>query len=117
MLARILVVLTLLATTARADDPDTRTVRGTIVATVAAKGEEKTRGPGSIEVDLDRGPMIFWLTSKTKLEKLIGEKSEPCTFAELKKGDRIEVEYDPVIAPSFPPQAGAYRIVLLERAK
>jgi hypothetical protein len=117
MVARVLIVLSIFAGASAADEPEKRATRGTIVAVAAAKGEAKARCLGSIEVDCDREKLVFLVTSKTKLEKMAGSKSRPCTFADLRKGDKVEIEHNGIFAASNPLQTGAYRVVILERIK
>jgi hypothetical protein len=117
MVAKVLIVLSIFAAASSADEREKRGSRGTIVAVAAAKGEAKARRLGSIEVDCDREKLVFLVTTKTKLEKVAGGKSRPCTFADLKKGDKVEIEHNGVFAASNPLQTGAYRVVILERIK
>ncbi len=68
-------------------------------------------------MDCDREKLVFLVTSETKLEKMVGNKSRPCTFGDLKKGDKVEIEHNGIFAASNPLQTGAYRVVVLERVR
>jgi hypothetical protein len=60
---------------------------------------------------------IVKITTKTKIEKLVGDKTMPATFDDLKKGSKVEAWFDGPVAESEPVQASAGRVLVVEPAK
>jgi hypothetical protein len=121
MVGRMFLILSILTIQGvlKAGDPDTLTVRGTVVRVTAEKAKEgeKSKILGSIEVAGDRGKITLLITDKTKLEKMVGKKRDGAAFGDFKKADRVEAEYSSIVLPTDPPQAGAFRVVLFSKAK
>jgi hypothetical protein len=116
MVSRALFIVAIFAGALKAGDPDIHTIQGTIAA-VYPEAAKKGDSVGSVDVVGDRRTLTLLITDMTKLEKVVGKERRPCTFADLKKGDKVEADYNPVIFPSDPPQAGAYRVVVVTQPK
>jgi len=57
------------------------------------------------------------VTDKTKIEKTDGKERKEATFEDLKKGARVEATFTGPVADSYPVQATAKAILILEEAK
>jgi hypothetical protein len=118
MIARALVVFLLVVATAMASESEKRRSRASIVKVYVAKAK-KTDCLGHIDVDVDSDgeKLSFNITAKTKLERVVGGKTRPCKLADLKKGQKVEVEHSGIFAATVPLTTAAIRIVVLERTK
>lgn len=54
------------------------------------------------------------ITAKTTIEKVVGKKRQRATFADLKEGVRVEAIFTGPVAESYPVQATAKAILILE---
>ncbi len=55
------------------------------------------------------------INKETNLFKQYGNEQQPLTFSELKTGQNVEIKFTGPILTSYPPQATADRIVVLEK--
>jgi hypothetical protein len=115
-----------LLTTATAADPakDKVDVRGTItrVTPVDEAGQKAGRlgvilVEGVKDATTEHDKASVRVTNKTRIEKLAGKERKPAKFADLKKGVRVQARFTGPVAESYPVQATAGEILILEEAK
>lgn len=97
-------------------------IRGSIADVAAAKTDEQKKGGlvGWIYLKEQTGPGLrIFVKDKTKLEQIVGKERKAATFADLKKGDTVEITYvlhdgQPSAGPTL---ADAKQVVILANAK
>jgi len=57
------------------------------------------------------------ITTRTKLVKLVGKECKAATIDDLKKGARVQANFVGPVAESYPVQATAGAVLILEAAK
>lgn len=93
-------------------------IRGTITD-VTIKDERKNIGwlrvEGTLESDTGFDKAMMRITETTKLERKVKGKSLPASISEFKKGDQVEAGFEGPVAESYPVQANAGWVLLLEK--
>jgi beta-N-acetylhexosaminidase len=106
-----------------AEDPgkDKVDVRGTVSRVAASDDEAKKAGRlGSILVEGVKDATTAYdkasvkVTDKTKIEKLVGKERKAAKFEDLKKGSKVQALFTGPVAESYPVQATAKEILILE---
>lgn len=99
-------------------------VRGMVTNVSAANEEAKKKGilgsilvEGAKEKDTSYDKASIRVTDKTKIEKLVGKERKPAKFDDLKKGAKVQALFTGPVAESYPVQAAAKEILILEEAK
>lgn len=100
-------------------------IRGTIeklTPTKRAPGRTKVLGSMLVVAPRDKkfsyDKAFVRVTEATKLFKKVGDERKPATFSDLKVGQTIEVRFVGPVAESYPVQASAGEVVILDvRAK
>jgi len=97
-------------------------IRGQIAKLTPTKDAKVLLGTLLVEGDIEKGITGYdkaWvkITPKTKIEKLVGKDRKPATFDDLKVGARVQVNFTGPVAESYPVQASAGDILILEAAK
>jgi hypothetical protein len=57
------------------------------------------------------------ITNKTKLEKLVGKERRPATLEDLKEGVQVEAKFTGPVLQSYPVQATAAEVLIVEPAR
>lgn len=93
-------------------------IRGTIT-NVSITDEKKNLGrlrvEGKIESDTGFDKAMIRVTATTKLEKSLKGKSVPANISEFKEGCQVEAGFEGPVAESYPVQATAGWLLLLEK--
>ncbi len=104
-----------------ADEKPKVDCRGSITRLSPANDAAKQRGIlGTLLVEGRRDPGVAYdkasvrITTKTTIEKQVGKERKPATFADLKKGARVEMTFTGAVAESYPVQATAAAVLILE---
>jgi beta-N-acetylhexosaminidase len=99
-------------------------IRGMVTNVSAANEEAKKKGTlgsilveGAKEKDTTFDKASIRVTDKTKIEKLVGKERKPAKFDDLKKGAKVQALFTGPVAESYPVQAMAKEILILEEAK
>jgi len=99
-------------------------IRGMVTNMSAANEEAKKKGilgsvlvEGAKEKDTSYDKASICVTDKTKIEKLVGKERKPAKFEDLKKGAKVQALFTGPVAESYPVQAAAKEILILEEAK
>src|SRR5262245_29437265 len=99
---------------------DRTDVRGEItnLTRVESEGDRKLLGraliEGAREPDTKVDKASVTVTSETDLFIKRGDKREPVEFSALKKGQRVEARFTGLVRESYPVQATAAEITILE---
>ena len=116
-----LIALFLAGGSLTAQDGTKADVRGIITAANASKAKDVL---GSIRVEgkVEKGLTTYdkasiRITTKTKIEKLEGTTRKAATVEDLKVGARIQATFVGPVAESYPVQATAGAILIVEAAK
>jgi beta-N-acetylhexosaminidase len=106
------------------DKADKVDVRGKVTTVTAAADDVKKQGLlGTLLVEGDKDKAVTYdkasvkVTDKTKIEKLDGKDRKEAKFEDIKKGARVEATFTGPVADSYPVQATARSILILEEAK
>lgn len=96
-------------------------IRGTITSVSAAEGEARENGTvgmvlieGVLEEDTSYDRASVTVTDKTEILERSGEELRTVDFHELQEGQRVEATFTGPVAESYPVQARASRVVILE---
>ena len=95
-------------------------VRGLITSVTLAEGEgrgkvlARVRIEGVKEPDTQVDKAIVTVTAETKVFIKRGGEREPAQFAALKEGQRVEARFTGPVRLSYPAQADAAEIAILE---
>ena len=119
-----LLALALPLTSAGQGDADKVDIRGLITQASPAKEDAQKKGllgsirvEGAKEKDIGYDKASVRVTDKTKIEKLVGKERKPARFDDLKKGCKVQALFTGPVAESYPVQATAKEILILEEAK
>jgi beta-N-acetylhexosaminidase len=103
---------------------DKADIRGRVTNQTAAGEEARKKGvlgtlliEGAKEKDTGYDKAYVRVTAKTKVEKLDGKERKPARFEDLKKGARVQAVFTGPVAESYPVQATAAAVLILEEAK
>ena len=103
---------------------DKADIRGRVTNQTAAGEEARKKGvlgtvliEGAKEKDTGFDKASVRVTDKTKIEKLDGKERKPAKFEDLKKGARVQAVFTGPVAESYPVQATAGAVLILEEAK
>jgi beta-N-acetylhexosaminidase len=106
------------------DKADKVDVRGKVSNVTAAADDLKKQGIlGTVLVEGDKDKTVSYdkasvrITDKTKIEKLDGKERKEAKFDDIKKGAVVEATFTGPVAESYPVQAAAKSILILEEAK
>ena len=96
--------------------------RGTIMKVTDLK--KKAGVLGTILVDgrpneknVEYNVAVVKITDKTKIEKLVGKERKPAKFEDLKKGAKVQARFTGPVAESYPVQAAAKEVLILDEGK
>jgi hypothetical protein len=96
-------------------------VRGTITQVTLAQNGKVLLGTVRIEGPRDKtssnDKAIVKITAKTKIEKLAGKARVAARFEDLGKGARVQAMFTGPVLESYPVQATAREVLILEAAK
>jgi hypothetical protein len=104
------------------DNPEKADIRGTVTKITVANDDLKKKGfPGRLLVEgvkentTNYDKALILVTNKTVITRRADKDKKACKFDDIKKGAKVQVDFtgDPV-APSYPVQATAKTIVILE---
>ncbi len=107
--------------TADAADAAKVDIRGTI--TRLNPGDDATRKEGILgyllvegqkEKDTEHDKARIRVTDKTKIERLVEGARKPAEFKDLKRGMKVQATFTGPVAESYPVQAAAGTILILE---
>lgn len=118
------VVFFTLVTSLNAEEKDKRkkaSIRGEIKVVKEANEDAKKKGVlGSLRVEgakedtTDYDKAVISITKDTKISKVMGKEFMPAKFEDLKKGCKVRANFKGPVAESYPVQATAGDIVILE---
>ena len=114
---QMVLVVTMIVAVARADDPDTMVVSGTITAIELAQPEDRGRVVGYVEIERAKGSLILIVSVKSVVEMKMDSNRRPCTFGELRTGDRVQAVCGRIVLASSPGQVGVQRLVIVPAPK
>ncbi len=90
-------------------------IRGNITDIRQANGTIDTvRIEGALEDDTQYDRAVVTITEQTRILKQEGQERVPATAEELKVGQRVEADFTGPVLESYPVQATASEIVILE---
>lgn len=121
-----LLILALGVNLAPADEkqPEKADIRGLITRVSAANKEAQQKGilgsilvEGNKELTTQYDKASVRVTDKTKITMRFGPEKKVWGFEDLKKGRKVQVIFTGPVAESYPVQAVAKEIVVLEEAK
>jgi hypothetical protein len=121
-----LVLFGLFALPMRAFDekPEIANIRGKAMKVTPATEEAKKKGQlgtvlieGVKEETTQYDKASVRITDKTKIEKLAGKERKPAKFEDLKVGAKVQAKFTGPVAESYPVQATAGELLILDDAK
>jgi hypothetical protein len=90
-------------------------IRGTITNIQQTDGRvNSVRIEGTLEADTAYDKAVITITDQTRILKQEGQEHVPAAAEELKVGQRVEARFIGPVAESYPVQATANKIVILE---
>jgi beta-N-acetylhexosaminidase len=99
-------------------------VRGSITKLTVANDEAKKKGlVGVLMVEGEKGKDVGYdkasvkVTDKTTIKKLVGKERKDAKFEDLKVGSKVAAVFTGPVLESYPVQATAKEIVILEEVK
>jgi beta-N-acetylhexosaminidase len=99
-------------------------IRGAVTAVNPADAGAKQRGllgsvriEGAKEKTTEYDKAVVRVTAKTKIERVKGKGRAAAGFNDLKKGAKVQAVFTGPVAESYPVQATAKEILILEEAK
>jgi beta-N-acetylhexosaminidase len=131
-MARLLIclavtVVSLCGRHALADDkdrPEKADIRGKVSRITPANDDVKKRGfvgnvlvEGVKEETTNYDKAAILVTTKTTITKKTDKEKKACKFEDIKKGAKVQVDFTGPVAESYPVQATAKSIVILEDPK
>jgi beta-N-acetylhexosaminidase len=110
--------------TAQQEKADKVDIRGVITNVRAAEAEAKKQGTlgwirveGVKEKDTAYDKASVRITDKTRIEKLAGKEKKAAAFGELKQGVRVQAVFTGPVAESYPVQATAKEVLIVQQAQ
>jgi beta-N-acetylhexosaminidase len=107
-----------------AGDPAKVDIRGKVTKVMPADAEGKKRGlvgvvmvEGTKDKDTGYDKASVKVTEKTSLKKRVGKDLKDAKFEDVKEGTKVEAVFTGPVLQSFPVQATAKEVVILEEAK
>jgi beta-N-acetylhexosaminidase len=120
----LLAALALLAADKSEPEPATKPpkadIRGKVTAVAALRAQGlvgRISVEGAKEKDTEHDKASVTLTSKTKILKWEGGKKKKATFADIKKGTKVQCVFVGPVLESYPVQAKAGEVLILAAAK
>jgi hypothetical protein len=92
-------------------------IRGSITSRTAGPGGDLVGSilvEGQVETDTTFDKASIAVTAKTQIFEQVGQEHRPATFDALQMGRSVEAWFDGPVAESYPVQATASDIVILE---
>jgi beta-N-acetylhexosaminidase len=107
-----------------ADEPAKVDIRGKATKVLIAPKEAQESGllgtvliEGVKEKTTSFDKASVKITSKTTIEKMVGTERKPAKIEDLKQGSKVEANFAGPVAESYPVQATAKEILILDEAK
>jgi beta-N-acetylhexosaminidase len=98
--------------------PGKADVRGQVSSVTAAPGGKDILGrilvEGKKEADTTHDKASVSVTKATKIERVVKGELKPAQFTDLKKGMKVQADFTGPVAESYPVQARAKSILILE---
>lgn len=121
VIAALIVVMALAAACGDDSDSDVEgdpDIRGTITDVSSGSGEilGSARIEGTIEPDTSYDAAVVRIDSDTEIFRTVGGELTEASFSDLSVGQQVEAWFTGAVADSYPVQAKAARIVILEDA-
>jgi beta-N-acetylhexosaminidase len=127
-LTKLLLALTVAAagwlSLAVAGDNAKADIRGSVTKITPANDDAKKRGlmgvvmvEGTKEKDTAYDKASIKITDKTTLKKVVGKERKDAKFEDLKQGCKVAATFTGPVLQSYPVQATAKEVIILEDAK
>jgi hypothetical protein len=120
-LAAAVGLVLLLGAAGAADEPAKVDVRGKATKVAAAGKDGDLLGTLLIEGEKEKTTSYdkasVKVTKQTRIEKMVGKERKPATFEDLKQGAKVEANFTGPVAESYPVQATAKDILIIEAPK
>ncbi len=97
--------------------PPKADVRGKVTSVVGLRARDlvgRIRVEGVKEKDTQYDKAVVTIPSKAKLYRWVGGKKVPAKFGEIKVGSKVQCVFDGPVAESYPVQARAGEVLILE---
>jgi beta-N-acetylhexosaminidase len=112
------------AAAAERDQTERVDIRGTVTMVTPASEEAKRKGTlatllveGTKDKTTSYDKAAVRITTQTKVEKLVGKDRKPAKVEELKKGCKVQALFTGPVAESYPVQATAQEILIVEEVR
>jgi hypothetical protein len=106
------------------DDPEKADIRGAITKVNASDDDVKKKGilgtllvEGTKERTTNYDKASVKISNKTKILKQDGKERKEAKFEDLKKGCKVQIDFTGPVAESYPVQATAGTVIILEEPK
>ena len=122
LLPAVLALVVAVPTLADEKEKEKVSIRGMPASVNPANDEDKKAGvlgtvlmEGRKDKDTEYEKAMVKVTKATRIFQQVGRELKPASFADLKPGVKMEIQFQGPVAESFPVQATAGKIVIIGR--
>ena len=122
LLPAVLALVVAVPTLADEKEKEKVSIRGMPASVNPANDEDKKAGvlgtvlmEGRKDKDTEYEKAMVKVTRATRIFQQVGRELKPASFADLKPGVKMEIQFQGPVAESFPVQATAGKIVIIGR--